>query len=147
MKSYPDIFTYPDSDHNMWGNADDVTYHALHDGQRFFRQGTYSYKDCKQRHQFNHRQWFSIRPMDGTFLDQINQKLAPKQDKCIKCNVGVVDWEKFAFQTDKKTWILRFYGVGVSDESQGEDYHNLPPTIPIKEELGNEHVFKLQSGY
>lgn len=139
------IFTYPNTPYDMWGNAEDVTFHSLRQAQKWMRTGKCSYTDCKERLQYDRRQWFTIRPMDGSWKEQIDLQLAPKQRPCSKCKVGIVHWGKISLETNEKTWLLRFSGVGATDASQRDDYKNLDKTIQIPDENGQENTFKLQS--
>ena len=147
MQADPSLVTYPEQSKNMWGNADDVSFHTLRSAQRFVRWGRCQYVDCDQRDRLEDSNWFVIHANCGSFAEQINRHVAERQSPCTKCGVGVVDWKKLAMEKKDNTWLIRFSGSGAHTpgDSTPTDYYNLPPTLKIEDEAGTEHDFKLQS--
>jgi hypothetical protein len=72
MSTSPGIFDHPQIPNDMWGNADDVSFQPLREGQKYYKIGTCQYKDCKEPVQMNQRQWFIIRRNEGSLSDQVS---------------------------------------------------------------------------
>ena len=145
QKNNRGALTNPTIPNDFYGSTEDVAFDTIKHGGKFVYKGNCNYASCHSPyHVKDNKNWFVLRGLQGTLSEQIQRYVAPRQTSCNRCNVGMVQWEGLGFETQDNPWMIKFNHTGARS-TKNEEFYDLPQTLTIADEKGEEHIFKLQT--